>query len=68
MSALRNIRDLDDRALPNDVRARVRSFVDRGFSRDHLVVSETGQVFLDRELVENDAFDQVFLGSRAVDP
>ncbi len=62
MSNLKNIRDLDDAALSPEVRARVQAFVDRGYDRNHLAVNRDGKVFFDKELAENDAFNEVFYG------
>jgi len=59
MSHLKNIRDFDDDALPESVRQQVDRFVARGYERRHLVVNGDGKVFYDKELVENDLFDEI---------
>ncbi len=65
MSSLRNVKDLDPAQLPEEVVAQIEAFVKRGYDRNHLVVGESGKVFLDKELAENDAFDEIIYAKNA---
>lgn len=59
MSGLRDLRDLNDDDLSEEARRQIDGFIRRGFDRDHLVVNAEGRVFFDRELSENQAFDEL---------
>ena len=59
MSRLRTVKDLSASEISEQMRQRIRSFVERGYDQKHLVVNDEGQVFFDKELAENDAFDEI---------
>ena len=65
MSSLSNVKDLDLAQLPEAISARINVFVKCGFDRNHLVVSENGEVFFDKELADNTAFDDIIYSSDA---
>jgi len=56
---MKNIGDFEDEELPSEVQASVRRYVALGYTRSHLCLTEDGQVLLDKELAENDAFDEL---------
>ncbi len=59
MSRLRNVNDLSAGQTSEQLRERIGSFVERGHDEKHLVVNDEDRVFLDKELAENDAFDEI---------
>ncbi len=64
---LRNVVDVDEKTLSEESRAKIEKFVALGYKRAHLSINDEGTVFLDRELVENEAFEQVFYGHPSED-
>lgn len=64
MSDLKNVKDFEDEDLPEVVRRRVAEFVARGHDRAHLSFNPEGTVFLDTELIDSAAFEEIILNPR----
>lgn len=56
---LRNVKDLSNGQLSDMVEQQIRAFVRRGVDRNHLAETDDGRVLFDKELAENDEFDEV---------